>query len=69
MNYSVIMFKGDAMKYSLKLFLMFVRLPKIIRNIKTELSTQKFRNEQLTHKLIRLETIIELQLTKKSCKK
>jgi len=57
------------MKYSLKLFLMFVRLPKIIRNIKTELSTQKFRNEQLTHKLIRLETIIELQLTKKSCKK
>jgi len=43
MSYSEIMFKGDEMKYSLKLFLMLERLPKIIRNTKTELSIKDLK--------------------------
>lgn len=52
------------MNYLINLFLAIITLPGSINRINSDLLDQRHRDEQLTRKLIRLETILEMYLKK-----
>lgn len=57
------------MSYLINLCIAIINLPVYVHRINSDLSDQKQRNEEITRKLIRLETILDIYLRKHPSKK